>query len=778
MNQPPDQDLFIQDLVLPETPEPGQNPAPWVKTNVVGKALPRVDGYEIASGTAQYPSDVGLPGMLYGAVLRCPYPNAMIKEVDITTAVKLPGVHSVIGPASPEADLKWPYKNGVDSKIFDRQCRFEGDAVAAVAADTPYHAWDAVRAIEVKYQILPFVADEKRALGPKTPAVHPSGNRVGRPEVYKRGDVEKGFTDADVVLESEYRTQSLFHTPLEPHGCVARWDGDRLTVWESTQGVFAVQKRIAEVLKMPLSKVRVIGRYMGGGFGSKLDAGKYTIIAALLARNTGRAVKLFLTGEETFLVTGNRPPANMKLKAGVKKDGSLTALDFTCLATGGAYPSGGTQLVDWLIRDLYKCPNVRSECTDVCTNAGPARPFRAPGHPQGAWALEQMMDSLAEALGMDPVELRLKNIAAFSQARQGNPHYTSTGYKECLEAGASAFEWKEKRKRAAASRKSGHIKTGVGMAGCLWFIGGGWPPATVILKLFSDGSANLNMGASDIGTGTRTVMAMVVAEELGLNPSSIQIENADTATTQYASPSGGSKTVPTEAPAVRAATVSVKQQLLKMAAEDLKTNTSNLTFNGAEIVSKRDRSKKIKIGDLSGFKKQGVIIGIGHKSPNPENKAICPFGAQFCEVRVNTLTGEIEIVSFLAAHDSGRIMNSLTYDNQVFGGITMGIGFGTTEMRILDRGETGRLCTRNRYDYKVPTALDIPAELVSLHLDMPDNEANSTGAKGHGEPVTIPTAAAIANAVYNATGIRITTTPINPLQLSVLLAEQREKRRP
>ena len=273
---------------------------------------------------------------------------------------------------------------------------------------------------------------KRRSNRERLPSIE-GGNRSGDVQTYERGNVEKGFAEADVVLEESYRTESELHTPMELHGCVAKWDGDRLTVWESTQGVYAVQARVAEVLGLPLANVRVIGHYMGGGFGSKLQAGKYTIIAALLAKKTARPVKLFLTREETYLCVGNRPPSNMKLKAGVKKDGTLTALEFTCLGTGGAYPAGGTSLVDWQIRDLYRCPNVRTRMTDVYINAGPARPFRAPGHPQGSWALEQMLDALAEAIKMDPVELRLKNIPSYSQAREGNPPYTTTGLRECLE---------------------------------------------------------------------------------------------------------------------------------------------------------------------------------------------------------------------------------------------------------------------------------------------------------------------------------------------------------
>ncbi len=319
------------------------------------------------------------------------------------------------------------------------------------------------------------------------------------------------------------------------------------------------------------------------------------------------------------------------------------------------------------------------------------------------------------------------------------------------------------------------MKRGVGMAACLWVAGGGGPPSTVIIKLFSDGSANLNMGASDIGTGTKTVMPMVLSEELGLDMDKIQIENADTGTTQYATPSGGSKTVPTEAPAVRAAAVDVKRQLLALAAEDLKAQAANLIIKEGEIVVSSDPSKKIRITDVAGLKKRGVIVGVGYRGPNPKDKVVNPFGAQFCEVLVNTKTGEVEIVRFVSSQDSGRVMNRLTYDSQVIGGVAMGIGLAMTEFRVLDKNETGKLCNKNWHDYKLPTALDVPTDIVSVPVELEDAEANSAGAKGLGEPVTIPTAAAIANAVYNATGIRITSTPINPVQLSLLLSEAKIK---
>jgi len=764
---------FLEGFSVPETPAVGEDLKPWKTTKIVGSKLPRIDAYERVSGSAIYPSDVNLPNMIYGVVLGCPYPNAKVKAVDISHALKMPGVRAVITGSTPRANIDWNYRGQGKTKLFDPHCRYEGDAVAAVAAETPYRAWDAARTIKAEYEILPFVSDQRTALSPKAEKVHEQGNVVGKPEVYQRGDVTKGFADADVVLEQEYSTMCLLHTPMELHGAVANWDGDFLTIWESTQGVFAIQSEMAKFLKMPLSKVRVIGPYMGGGFGSKLQPGKYTACAAILARMTGRPVKILLSREETYLCTGNRPASIMKLKAGVKKDGTLTAIQFAGAGESGAYPAGGTSLLDFQIKELYACPNVKSECTDVYVNAGPARPFRAPGHPQSSWALEQMLDALAEAIQMDPVELRLKNIPTHSQSKPGNPPYTSTDFGKCLEEGAKAFGWREKRD-AAKAKQEGHIKTGIGMAGGMWFLGGGKPPSTVIVKLYADGSVNLNMGAADLGTGTKTVMAMIVAEELGLKPDKIRVENADTGTTQFSSPSGGSKTVPSDGPATREAAVSVKQQLLAMAAKDLKAKPEELTIVGGMVRRKDDPSKAAKISDLSGLKAQSVIVGVGYKKPNPADKAINPFCAQFCEVKVDTRTGEVEITRFVSSNDSGRVMNRLTYDSQVFGGITMGIGFAMTEGRVLDANQTGKLCNKNWHDYKLPTAMDVPAEMTSIPIDFGDAEANSIGAKGLGEPVTIPTAAAVANAIYNATGVRATSTPMSTPQLCRLLAETKK----
>jgi xanthine dehydrogenase YagR molybdenum-binding subunit len=726
-----------------------------------------VDGHERVSGTAVYPSDVVLPDMLHAAILRCPRAHARVRTIDASPAERMPGVRAVLTGVSPDANIPW-YRGleAGSSTLFDAHCRYAGDEVAAVAAETIWQARDALRAIEVSYEPLPFAVTPDDALKDGAPGVFDSGNQARPPATYARGDLARGFAAADVVVEQSFSVATEIHAPLEPHGCVARWDGRQLTIWESTQGVYAIQAEVAEALKLPLANVRVIGHYMGGGFGSKLQAGKYTVIAALLARRTGRPVRLFLSREETFTCVGNRPGVRATVRGGAKKDGRLTALLFSCAGSGGAYSASGTDLVDWLARDLYRCPNVSTASTEVFTHLGPERAFRAPGHPQGAWALEQAMDMLAARLGLDPVALRLRNLTPVSQAREGSPPYTSTGLRECLVEGARRFGWDAARR---APGKTGPVRRGVGVAAGLWIGGGAWPPATIVLRLLPDGSVSLNMGASDIGTGTKTVMAMVVAEELGVPLDQISIEHADTGTTQFTNPSGGSKTVPTESPAVRDAALDVKGQVLALAAEQLKVDVASLDLRGGVIVSAPDGARRLALGEVRALGAQGGIVGIGRRGPDPADKVVNPFAAHFAEVEVNTRTGEVKVVRYLAAQDSGRVMNRLTYDNQVFGGVTMGIGLALTEQRVVDRAHEGRVLSANLHDYKVPTAMDVPADVTCLPIDLRDTVCNSVGAKGLGEPATIPAAAAIANAVADALGVRIPDSPISPMRVLAAL---------
>jgi xanthine dehydrogenase YagR molybdenum-binding subunit len=692
----------------------------------------------------------------------------MVKSIDTGAAEKMPGVVGVLTGKSPGADIPWyggGYGGGpMQSKLFDPHCRYEGEEVAAVAARTPYQAWDALKAIKVEYEVLPFVIDTDLAAKPDAPKLFENGNSTGKPMPAERGSVEKGFADSDFVLEETFSTSVQMHAALEAHGSVVKWDGDKVTIWDSTQGVYdASMLSFARTMNLPYNNVRVICRYVGGAFGAKLELGKYTVIAALLARKINLPVKLMLSREETMLCVGNRPYARMKLKAGVKKDGTLTAIQLDHSFTPGAY--SGSAFVSFIFQELYKCPNVKVTDTGFYTNVGRARAFRAPGFPTGAWALEQMMDMLAEKIGMDPVELRLKNFTDISQSRK--TPYSSAGLKDCLVEGAKKFGWQEAK---AGKKDSGHIKRGFGMAAGLWMMGSGGPPYTAEVRMFADGGVTIKTGAMDLGTGTKTVACQVAAEELGIPIENIRILNADTAITPYASSSGGSMTLASLVPAVRRGAWIVKRQIIDWAAEGLGVPADDLELKKDTFVSRSNPSKKRTLEQL--FRAKGVmdVIAIGNREPNPANKVVMPFSAQFVEVEVNIMTGTVRVVRMVGADDSGRVINLKTYENLVYGGMLQSMGYGLIEKRVIDR-QTGKMVNANLHDYKVPGAMDVPVGHEVVPIDLKDNECNSVGCKGLGEPCHVPTAAALANAVYNAIGARPTNSPIDNRTILDLLSK-------
>lgn len=379
-----------------------------------------------------------------------------------------------------------------------------------------------------------------------------------------------------------------------------------------------------------------------------------------------------------------------------------------------------------------------------------------------------MMDMLAEKLGMDPVELRLKNFTEVSQSRNNVP-YTSAGLKECLIEGAKAFGWKEAR---AQRKTDSHIKRGFGVAAGMWQGGNGSPPYTAEIRMFSDGGVTIKTGALDLGTGTKTVACMVAAEELGIPLENVRIINADTAITPYAQSSGGSMTLPGLIPAVRRGAWLVKRQLLGWASEALSIAVEDLEISGNSVVSRSSPDKKRTVQELMQAHQVMDVIGIGNRDPNPANRAIFPFGAHFAEVEVNTKTGEVRVVRLLGANESGRVINRKTFENQVHGGMTQALGFALTEKRVLDR-QTGKMCNANFHDYRVPTALDVPADHQVLPIDPKDTECNVVGCKGLGEPAHVPTASAIANAIYDAIGVRPTHSPIEPKTILELLGTKK-----
>jgi xanthine dehydrogenase YagR molybdenum-binding subunit len=724
---------------------------PQEKFKVIGKPVSRPDGYDKVSGTAQYAFDVILPHMVYAKTLRSPHPHARIKSIETGPALKHPGVLAVISHKNTQ---KIPWYSET-SFLFDPHLRYPGDEVACLAAESAEIAQQALELIRVEYDILPFVADAKKAMEPNAPKLYETGNIVGgKPYIYKRGDAEQGFKEADAIVEETFSTQVAVHNPTEVHCSVVNWDGDHLTVWDSTQSVFTVRDALAAALNLPANKVRVIKKYMGGGFGSKLAPGKYTVMAALLARQIGRPVKITLDRKEMSLAVGNRPDSFQKLKAGAKKDGTLTAMSHYSYGAVGAYPYGAG--CSWPLRTVYRCDNVMVEEYSVHINAGPGRPMRAPGHVQGTVALDAVIDELAEKIDMDPLTFRLKNYAERDQVF--NIPYTSKRLREAYEKGAEAIGW-QRRNQPAVSGGTGPVRRGIGMATQIWW-GGGGPPAYATVKLNRDGSAHVAAGTQDLGTGTYTYIAQVVAEVLEIPLENITVTLGDTGLCPYCPGSGGSVTSPSVSPAVYDAAVQVKTKLMSAAAALLELPEDQLLYRNGVITAKADEAKKMTLTDIIGKMQEREILATGARNANPNGYMINTFGAQFAEVEVDTETGKVRVLKVVAVHDIGRLLNRKTAENQCHGGIIQGLSFALMEQRIIDQ-PTGQVLTTNLHDYKMPIVMDMP-EIEMIIVSDADPMISSLGVKGIGEPVHIPTAAAIANAVYNAIGVRIKTLPITP----------------
>lgn len=655
----------------------------------VGERLPRMDGPDKVTGRAKYSSDIRLPRQLFAAVLRSPHPHARVRSVDVSAAQRLPGVHAILWRGNAP-DIPW-YEGG---HLFEETVRFEGDEVVAVAAESEELAEDALRLVCVDYEPLAFITGLEE------------GERL-EPEVARRGDRAQGLREADVVVEETFRTQAALHNCMEPHGCTATWEDDVLVLYESTQGVFSVRDEVAEKLHLPEENVRVVTRHMGGGFGSKQIAWKHSVIAALLAKQAGRPVQLLLGREAENLAAGNRNATRQRVRLGAKKDGTLTVIEAEVLIQAGAYRAGGEASdVIGVYQTLYRCPNVDVRQVAVLTNTGPAIAFRAPGHVEGAFALESAMDALARKLGMDPVALRLKNASTENQ-QKGRPYTSADSLARCIRIVSSYFEsWKRDRARTVNKLR------GVGFAASDWPAGSGHPPAEALVRLHDDGRATVVTGAQDIGTGTRTALCQVAAEELGIPASRVSIELGDSASGLRAPTSAGSSTLPSLAPAVRAAAASAKHH-----------------------------------GE-----------GRGARAPNSRAKSIRTCGAQCVEVEVDVETGEVTVLRVATAHDCGRIVNPMLVESQVIGGVTQGLGMALSEERVVDP-RLGLVLNANLEEYKVQTMADL-AEIVNATESAPDVEANSSGTKGVGEPPIIPTAPAVANAVFDAIGVRIRSLPL------------------
>jgi len=735
--------------------------APWERDatfSVVGRGVPRVEGVEKVTGRARYSYDIRLPGQLYARVLRSPHAHARIVSIDTSRAEALPGVYAILS-VNNAPPITW-YK---DSAIFDRTVRFVGDEVAAVAAESEELADDALRLIEVEYEVLPFVMGLVAAQRPDAPKLREQGN-VSSEEKYSRGDLDAGLREADVTLERTYTTQTALHNALEPHGCTASWEGENLTLWSSTQSIFTVREQVAQSVGLKASRVRVIKQHMGGGFGAKQIAWKQDVIASLLSRDSGRPVQLMLDRNAENLAVGNRNATLQRVRIGARRDGTLTAIDADLSLETGAYQTGGESAdIQGMYQSLYRCPNVRTRQVGWYTNLGPTVAFRAPGYVEAAFVIEQAMDELARELGLDPVAIRLKNYAPTDQ-QKGLPYTMPDGLRVCYERATAAFGWDDYQRPPQEGTK----RRGIGMAAHNWMGGAGQPPGYAWVKLNAGGSADVVTGTQDIGTGTRTGLSQVAAEELGFPLSRVNLLLGDTANGPYAPVSSGSATQSTIGPAIQAAAAEAKRQLLGVAAIILEVSADDLSVRDGKIWIAGVAEAATTVEDVTGQIAPHMIMGQGVRSANPTDKAIRSFGVQCAEVAVDTATGEVTVLRVVSADDCGRIINPKMVESQVVGGVTQGVGYALMEERVVD-SRTGIVLNANLEEYKVPTVVDIPA-IEATKVDIADPAANPTGARGIGESPLVATAPAIANALFDAIGVRIYGLPLTRERVLAALA--------
>jgi CO/xanthine dehydrogenase Mo-binding subunit len=724
-------------LVVEEDP---LDPWPDGPGDVVGRPAPRQDGLQRASGRALYTADIQLPGMLQAAVLRSPHARARVTRFDSSRAGKAPGVRAVLEPGSIPQLVE--------------EANYQGQSISAVAADTFGQARAALALIDVEYQVLEPLLDPEEAVR--------RNQLLSGPRAVERGDLGRGFAEADAVVEATYRTQTVLHNALETHQSICDWDGDQLVVYTSTQFIWGIREEVADELGLPRDKVRVVCNYMGGGFGAKNGAGDYTFVAAELAKRTGRPVRCALTRREENLDAGNRNATIQKLRAGARADGTLTALEGEFIAALGwngwlASTAGPMQM-------LYACPNLRTLEYGAKLNTPPMRAFRAPGFVEGTFGLECLLDELAAKLDLDPLELRRRNYAHASDERP----YSSKNLMECYER--AERHWARRHEVKALSDRT--WKRGVGLASQIWY-GGGGPPSYAWLRLGADGHATVVTAMQDIGTGSKTAMQQIAAEELGLPLDHVEVSAGDSARGPYASISAGSSTIPSMGPAVRAAAYDAARQVIEIAAQRYHKEEQTLSLKSGDVVCSDGGSWPLR--EVVGLLEDGQILGKGARGPNPTGMQVLTFGVQVAEVAVDVETGEVRVERIAAIHDVGRVINPLGASSQVEGGIIQGIGHTLSEERLLD-AETGAVLTQTLDTYKMPTIADVP-EIVFELLDIPDRHLTNLGSKGLGEPPIVPVAAAIANAIRDATGADVRSLPISRDEMLRALDEARQKQR-
>jgi CO/xanthine dehydrogenase Mo-binding subunit len=751
-------------------------------TGYVGKSVERVDGLEKVTGRAVFGADVEVPGMLYGAVARSPHAHARIVNIDGSAAWKVPGVKAVV----VGRDVPYTFGGMIKDQPFlavDR-VRFVGEPVAAIAAETELGAQDAVDRVRVAYEEIPAVFDPREALKEDAPILHPSlgdywrsplhegvaGTNVCMVRRVASGDVERGFLEGDEVFEDEFYIHAVAHSPMETHGAVAQYFPlrDEYIIWSSTDRPYRLNKELAHALGASLNQVRFVSAYSGGGFGGK-GAMVAEVIAAALAKFTkGRPVKVFFSREEELTASQTRHAAFMKLKTGVKKNGIFTARKADVLWDNGAYSSLGPDVASRGVLTIlgpYRIPHWEILSRLVYTNKQIGGAYRGFGTTQVTWACEVQMDLIAEKLGIDPLEIRQKNAYVDGDPYINGQILRSVGLKETLKRASQEIGWGQP-KPAPAGRKY----RGRGMATMLK------PTATptdsyCFIRVNADGSIVILSGAPEVGGGQKTVLSQMAADTIGVPLSSIVIPNPDTHYTPYDMAVASSRTTYHMGNAIRQAGREVRQKILEFAGRILETEPSRLNLSegkifaesGGELMTLQQLLNKIFGG------RGGTILGEGRYSaagspllaatPGREGMSsiFWMFATHAAEVEVDAETGVVKVLKIAAAHDVGRAIHPALCEQQIEGAVVMGLSNTLLEEFKMEKG---RILNDTLADYKVATAMDLP-EIVPLLIET-HHEEGPFGAKGVGEPAAAPTAPALANAIFDAIGVRIQDLPITP----------------
>jgi xanthine dehydrogenase YagR molybdenum-binding subunit len=753
----------VPDYTLRDEPRevPVTEPPVWPinkDLKYVGKSPERWDGLAKATGRARYTSDVQLPGMLYAKFVNANVPHAKVVFVDTSAAERYPGVRAVhvIEHVLGNASLRDPSLEQANYPVV----RYAGQPVAAVAAISPNAAEDAAALVKVKYETLPFVVDLDKARAAGAPLVYPgaadqggtagggggphgvpqTGNIHG-PSIRKVADVEQGLRDADVVVEGHYVTQVQTHSALETHGLVADWKPEMLTVWASTQAVSSVREELAAFFKIPITQIRVLTEFMGGGFGAKFGAGNPGVVAAALSKKTGAPVRLMLDREEEHLSVGNRPSSDQMLRIGAKKDGTLTAVHLVSYGTAGCGTGAGCA---GPASNLYKYAALHTEENDVFTNAGPGAAMRAPGHPQGAFALEQTIDELAVKLNLEPLDLR----------ERIDLHPVRRVERQIVRESAL---WKSRNPMANADR--GPMKRGVGFAQSVWYRMVSMDSAAEV-RVHRDGSLEVLSAVQDIGSGIKTVMAQIMAEQFGVPPEKITVKVGDT-NYPVGPSSGGSMTTLSLTPAVRDAAWQASQKFLEEVAPAFGTTGTDLELVNGEIRSKSGKMQPVSFKRAAAKMKTDQVAVQSKRVPDYDRSKYLTYGGvDVAEVEVDVEIGRIHLKRVLSVHDCGRPMNPGHVISQINGGVLQGISYTLFENRLLDP-DYGLMVNPNLEQYKITGSRETPeidVRLVEAYIGQ-----SSTDASGIGEAAgVVSIGAAIGNAVYNAIGVRIRQTPMTP----------------